>query len=142
VLDKYPFGAVGTSGSGSGSKEPNWNQVQVLELTELELTRSRVEYGIRRELRGLVRPVCRTKTWPWDRFQVGKKTGTGSDFWNSVPALYLGLGLGHPLVLTFDQYGCPVAYFTNCFLLVHYSFFFSEQTQTRSFLFQVLKCKE
>jgi len=62
VLDKYPFGAVGTSGSGSGSKEPNWNQVQVLELTELELTRSRVEYGIRRELRGLVRPVCRTKT--------------------------------------------------------------------------------
>jgi hypothetical protein len=83
-----------------------------------------------------------TKTWTRDRFQVGEKAGTRPDFWNSVLALNLGLGLEHPLVSTFDHYGCPAAYFANCFLLVHYSFFFSKQSSNKVFLFQVLKLKE
>jgi hypothetical protein len=48
VLDGYSLGVVGIDGSSSNSKEPNQNRVQVLELIELELTRSRVKYGTKR----------------------------------------------------------------------------------------------
>jgi hypothetical protein len=62
MLDEYPLGVVGIGGSNSGSNEPNQNRVQVLELIELESTRSRVEYGTRREIRGSVQPICKIST--------------------------------------------------------------------------------
>lgn len=54
MLDEYLLGVVGIGGSNSDSKEPNQNHVQVLELIELELTRSGVGYGTRREPRGSI----------------------------------------------------------------------------------------
>jgi hypothetical protein len=62
VLDGYPLGVVGIDSSSSDSNEPNQNWVQVLELIELKLTRSRVKYGTKRELRGSVQLVCRIGT--------------------------------------------------------------------------------
>ncbi len=62
MLDEYPLGVVGIGGSNSSSKEPNQNQVQVLELIELESTRSRAGYGTRREPRGSIPPICKIRT--------------------------------------------------------------------------------
>jgi hypothetical protein len=55
-------------------------------------------------------------------------------FKNPVLVFYLWLGFGHPLVLTFDRYGCPFACFTNYFLFILF-FVFSEQAQAVVFFF-------
>jgi hypothetical protein len=71
---------------------------------------------------------------PESNIGVGSKWGRKSELDRTFfqkPVLYLGLGFGHPLVSTFDQYGCPSTCFTNRFFLVHYFFFFSGQAQAR-----------
>jgi len=75
---------------------PNWNQAQVLELTKSKLTRNRVKYGTKKELKGLVQPICKTRTQPKSQFQVGKKIGTGLDFFQKFDFNFLfkvGLGI-------------------------------------------------
>ncbi len=62
-------------------------------------------------------------------------------FKNLVLVFYLGLGFGHPLVLTFDWYGCPFAYFVNPFLFI-YLFIFIEQAQAMIIFFDMFKLKE
>ncbi len=52
-------------------------------------------------------------------FKRGKKLELDQFFFkNPVLVFYFGLRFGHPLVLTFDWYGCPFAYFVNHFLLI------------------------
>jgi len=61
-------------------------------------------------------------------------------FKNLVLVFNLGLGFGHPLVLTFDRYGCPFACFVNHFFFI--LFIYNDQAQAMVLFFEMLKLKE
>jgi hypothetical protein len=74
-------------------------------------------------------------------FKWAKKSELDQIFFkNPILVFKLGLGFGHPLVLTFDQYGCPFACFTNRFYFL--KFFLVSKVKQWFFFFEMLKLKE